>query len=111
LVTARGELKVTDFGLAKRLDTESLQTQAGAIMGTPAYMAPEQARGKSREAGPLADVWALGAILYECLTGRPPFLGATALDTLAQVLTADPVPPRRLQPKVPRDLATICLQC
>jgi WD40 repeat protein len=103
--------KITDFGLAKRLDVDLGQTQSGVVMGTPAYMAPEQARGNSKEVGPAADVYALGAILYELLTGRPPFQGETALDTLQQVTTADPVPPRRLQPKVPRDLETVCLKC
>jgi WD40 repeat protein/serine/threonine protein kinase len=102
--------KVADFGLAKQLD-ESGQTQSGAILGTPSYMAPEQATGHSRQVGPAADIHALGALLYECLTGRPPFHGATVLDTLEQVRTHEPLPPRRLQPAVPRDLDTICLKC
>jgi tetratricopeptide (TPR) repeat protein len=105
------EPKITDFGLAKRLDTDRRQTGSGTIMGTPSYMAPEQAAGKNREAGPLADVYALGAVLYEVLTGRPPFQGETPLDTLEQVRSLEPVPPTRLQPKVPRDLETICLKC
>jgi tRNA A-37 threonylcarbamoyl transferase component Bud32 len=103
--------KITDFGLAKRLDEDSHQTHTGEILGTPCYMAPEQAAGWVREVGPATDVYALGAILYEMLTGRPPFKGVTPLDTVAQVLADDPVPPRRLQPKVPRDLETICLKC
>jgi serine/threonine-protein kinase len=103
--------KITDFGLAKRLDGLPGQTRSGAIVGTPSYMAPEQASGKGKEVGPAADVYALGAILYECLTGRPPFKAATLLDTLAQVVAEEPVPPRRLQPKVPRDLETIVLKC
>jgi serine/threonine protein kinase/tetratricopeptide (TPR) repeat protein len=103
--------KITDFGLAKRLDQEEGQTQSGAIMGTPSYIAPEQAAGQSRTIGPAADVYALGAILYEMLTGRPPFRGETVVDTLMLVRTQDPVPPTRLQPKVPRDLETICLKC
>jgi WD40 repeat protein/serine/threonine protein kinase len=103
--------KITDFGLAKRLDTDSGQTGSGAVLGTPSYMAPEQAEGKSNAIGPAADVYALGAILYELLTGRPPFKGATVLDTLEQVRAQEPVPPRRLQPKLPRDLDTVCLKC
>jgi WD40 repeat protein/serine/threonine protein kinase len=102
--------KITDFGLAKRLDEDMGQTSTGAIMGTPAYMAPEQALGR-KDVGPAADVYALGAILYECLTGRPPFKAATTLETLEQVRTQEPVPPRLLQPKVPRDLETVCLKC
>jgi YD repeat-containing protein len=107
---AVGIPKITDFGLAKRLDQPG-QTQSGAVMGTPSYMAPEQAAGKSKDIGPAADVYALGAILYECLTGRPPFVGTTAWDTVTLVLTRDPVAPRRRQPGVPRDLETICLKC
>jgi tetratricopeptide (TPR) repeat protein len=102
--------KITDFGLAKRFD-EHGQTRTGAVLGTPSYMAPEQAVGMSREAGPLADVYALGAILYEMLTGQPPFLSDNALKTLEQVVSQEPVAPRRLEPKVPRDLETICLKC
>jgi serine/threonine protein kinase len=109
--------KITDFGLAKRLSAEqgttlpAGPTPSGAIVGTPNYMAPEQAGGPSKEVGPAADTYALGAILYELLTGRPPFLAPTPIDVVLQVLTEEPVPPRRLQPKVPRDLETICLKC
>jgi serine/threonine protein kinase len=106
-----GTPKIADFGLAKQLDADSGQTRSGAVLGTPSYMAPEQAEGRVRDVGPLADVYALGAILYECLTGRPPFRGATVLDTLEQVRLSEPVPPRHLQPKVPRDLETIALKC
>jgi WD40 repeat protein/serine/threonine protein kinase len=105
--------KVTDFGLAKLLaaSDEAGQTQSGAVLGTPSYMAPEQAAGRNKEVGPAADVWALGAVLYECLTGRPPFRGETALDTLRLVVGAEPVPPRQFNPAVPRDLETVCLKC
>jgi serine/threonine-protein kinase len=109
LLAGDGTPKITDFGLAKLVDAGSL-TQTGAIIGTPSYMAPEQARADKR-LGPAADVYALGAILYECLTGRAPFQAATALDTLLLVQEQDPVPPRMLNPGVPRDLETICLKC
>jgi serine/threonine-protein kinase len=109
LLADDGTPKITDFGLAKKLD-EAGQTIPGAVMGTPSYMAPEQAEG-GRDVGPLADVYALGALLYECLTGRPPFKAATSIDTMMQVVSAEPVPPRRLNPAVPRDLETICLKC
>jgi serine/threonine protein kinase len=108
-----GELipKITDFGLAKQTDSDSDVSRSGAILGTPSYMAAEQAAGRIREVGPAADVYALGAILYQCLTGRPPFLGATSTETLDQVRHLEPVAPRLLRPKVPRDLETICLKC
>jgi WD40 repeat protein len=106
-----GTPKVTDFGLARRLDADSGQTRTGLVMGTPSYMAPEQAHGRSKEVGPASDVYALGALLYECLTGRPPFRGASVYETLDQVRSQDPVSPRTLQPSMPRDLETICLKC
>jgi serine/threonine-protein kinase len=103
--------KVTDFGIARLLDESSGQTFDGMVMGTPSYMAPEQAEGRAGSAGPAADVYALGAILYECLTGRPPFEGATPLETLEQVRSREPVAPSSLNRQVPRDLETICLKC
>src|SRR5262245_30743190 len=111
LLTEEGVPKITDFGLAKQLDRQHAPTASGAILGTPSYAAPEQAAGKSKAIGPATDVYALGAILYECLTGRPPFRAETPLDTLMQVVADEPVPPRRLQPRVSRDLETICLKC
>jgi hypothetical protein len=110
LLTEEGTLKITDFGLAKKLDG-ARQTQTGAVMGTPSYMAPEQAQGQGAAQGPSCDVYALGAILYDCLTGRPPFKAATAVDTVMQVVNQDPVPPAQLNLRVPRDLETICLKC
>src|SRR5262249_22967457 len=100
--------KIADFGLAKLLDHATPLTQTGAILGTPSYMAPEQAQ-EGKEVGPAADIYALGAILYELLTGRPPFKAATALETIQQVCSAEPVPPSLLLSTVPHDLETICL--
>jgi WD40 repeat protein/tRNA A-37 threonylcarbamoyl transferase component Bud32 len=111
LLAADGTPKITDFGLAKMLDTESGLTRTETVMGTPSYMAPEQALGRAREAGPAADVYALGAIFYELLAGRPPFKAATAIETLEQVKTAEPLPPSRLVPGLPRDAETIALKC
>jgi serine/threonine-protein kinase len=117
LLEAAGEGKpplprVTDFGLAKLLDTEpgGESTHTGAVLGTPAYMAPEQAAG-SRDVGPAADVWALGVILYELLTGRTPFQGATTVETLERVRNQDPLAPRALNPLLDRRLEAICLKC
>jgi serine/threonine-protein kinase len=111
LYTSDGVARITDFGLAKRIDSDDGQTQSGQIIGSPSYMAPEQALGHSRDVGPAADVYALGAILYEMLTGRPPFKGATPMETVRQVIDDDPVTPSRLVPRVSRDLETICLKC
>jgi serine/threonine protein kinase len=110
---AHYEPKIADFGLAKRVgSTETTAaTHTGAVMGTPSYMAPEQARGKTKEIGPLVNVYALGAIFYELLAGRPPFKGPTSLDAVLLVIAEEVVPPRRLLPKLPKDLETICLKC
>ncbi len=104
------EPKITDFGLAKQLDAEEDLSRSGVIMGTPSYMAPEQAEGRIHAISHQTDVYSLAAILYDLLTGRPPFKSTTTLDTLEQVRTQDPLPPRRLEPKVPRDLEVICLK-
>ncbi len=103
--------KVVDFGLAKTLEADSSLTQSGVFVGTPSYAAPEQAEGLTKAVGPAADIYALGAIFYHMLTGRPPFQAATVLQTLEQVRTAEPVPPSRLQPGLSRDAETICLKC
>jgi tetratricopeptide (TPR) repeat protein len=106
-----GTPKITDFGLAKLLGAGDGRPSTEAFLGTPNYVAPEQAAGRTAEVGPATDVYGLGAILYELLTGRPPFQGETALETLEQVRTREPVPPARLQPKLPRELVSICLKC
>jgi serine/threonine-protein kinase len=111
LLSRDGTPKVTDFGLARRLEGDGGLTLSGLPVGTPSYMAPEQARGQKAAIGPATDVYALGAILYELLTGRPPFRAESATATLQQVVADEPVPPARLNPQVPRDLATICLKC
>src|SRR5262249_45038206 len=110
LLGSDGTPKVADFGLAKRPDADS-QTPTGAGPGAPHHMAPEQAAGRTREVGPAADVYGLGAILYECLTGRPPFNSPSPGQTLQLVLSADPAPPRLVQPGVRPELDTICLKC
>lgn len=111
LVPSGGQIRITDFGLAKIDSRDNLLTTEDSVLGTPSYMSPEQALGRVHATGPQTDVYSLGAILYELLTGRPPFLGATVLDTLSLIRDQDPVPPRQLQPGTPADLETICLHC
>lgn len=111
LITRDGTPKISDFGLAMRVEGDSALTASGARVGTPSYMAPEQAEGRRDAVGPRADVYALGAILYEMLTGRPPFRGESPAETQRQLLSGDPVPPSRLNARVPRDLETICTKC
>ena len=111
LLTADGTPKIADFGLARRLDDRAGLTRSGIPLGTPNYMAPEQALGLTHAIGPAADVYALGAILYETLTGRPPFRADTTAETLRQVVEQEPTPPSRSNAKVPRDLEVICLKC
>jgi serine/threonine protein kinase len=110
-VRGLGVPKITDFGLAKRLHADSIKTRTGAVMGTPSYMPPEQAAGRVHDLGPRSDIYSLGAILYEMLTGRPPFEAESAMDTLRQVVERQPAPPRLLNAKIDRDLETICLKC
>ena len=111
LMTDDGTPKITDFGLAKSIEKNSELTRTESILGSPRYMAPEQAEGHTREVGPAADVYALGTNLYELLTGRPPFVAQTILATLDLVKNSEPVAPKRLQPGLASDLETICLKC
>ena len=111
LLDRTGNPRVSDFGLAKNIEGDSSLSASGQVMGTPSYMPPEQAGGNRGAVGPPADVYALGATLYCAVTGRPPFQAASVMDTLLQVLSADPVPPRSLNPAVERDIETICLKC
>lgn len=111
LIDASDQPRITDFGLAKFLEDDSGLTHTGAVMGSPSYMSPEQASGRIDQVGPASDVYALGAILYELVTGRPPFREGTAMATLRKVMEADPTPPRKVNVNVPLDLETICLKC
>jgi tetratricopeptide (TPR) repeat protein/tRNA A-37 threonylcarbamoyl transferase component Bud32 len=106
-----GTPRISDFGLAKRLEVAEPRTETGQIMGTPSYMAPEQARGEARAIGPPADIYALGAVLYEMLTGKPPFKGSSVMETIHMVVYDDVVPPSRIDARIPRDVETICLKC
>jgi WD40 repeat protein len=111
MLDEEGQPHITDFGLAKAVETDCFLTQTGAILGTPAYMAPEQATGQAGQITTAADIYSFGAILYHLLAGKPPFQGASALDTLRQVLEVEPVSPVKINPTIDHDLATICLQC
>jgi WD40 repeat protein/tRNA A-37 threonylcarbamoyl transferase component Bud32 len=111
LLSADGGPKISDFGLARQFEGEDALTLTGARVGTPSYMSPEQVFGRAGTVGPATDVYALGAILYEMLTGRPPFRGESSAETERQLIAQDPVPPSRLNARVPRDLETICLKC
>jgi WD40 repeat protein len=111
LMTAAGVPKITDFGLAKRLDGQLGKTLTGDVLGTPMYMSPEQASGRVKDIGPATDIYALGTILYEMLAGRPPFQANSGLDVVMMVANAEPQPPSAIRHKLPRDLETICLKC
>jgi tetratricopeptide (TPR) repeat protein len=111
LLSSDGTPKITDFGLAVEMVDGTRFTMSGARLGTPSYMAPEQALGKSSAIGPAVDIYALGAVLYELLTGRPPFRGETPAETERRVIAEEPIPPSRLNATIPRDLETICLKC
>src|SRR4029450_11455439 len=111
VIDRQGRVRITDFGLAKRIAGNSDLTLTGQILGTPSYMPPEQALGKRSLIGAASDIYSLGAVLYELLTGRPPFRGESPTETLRQGETLDPVSPRLLNPDVPRDLETICQKC
>jgi serine/threonine protein kinase/Flp pilus assembly protein TadD len=111
LIDRAGEPNVMDFGLARSVEVDSGMTVSGVALGTPAYMSPEQAQARREDVGPRSDVWGLGAVLYECLVGRPPFSGENVFQIMSAVVAEDPMPPRKIDPKVPRDLETICLMC
>src|SRR5215468_2774399 len=111
LLDAKGEPLLTDFGLARLVETESTVTRTMDVLGTPSYMAPEQAVGNNAAVSSATDVYGLGAVLYQLLTGKPPFAGGTTYETIKLVLDTEPRQPRLLNPKIDRDLSTICLKC
>ncbi len=111
LIDTADQPRITDFGLAKIMKNDGQLTQSGVVMGSPSYMPPEQAAGRPGDIGPASNVYSLGAMLYELLTGRPPFRGATAMATLREVMESEPAAPRRLKADIPPDLETICLKC
>src|SRR5206468_2127996 len=111
LIDALGQVRITDFGLAKKLDGSSDLTVTGQMVGTPNYLAPEAAAGRHADVGPASDVYAIGALLYELVTGRPPFLAQSLQETLLHIRDAEPVRLRELNAGIPRDLETICLHC
>src|SRR5262249_38890139 len=111
LIDAFDQPRITDFGLAKRLDSSSNITLTGQVLGSPNYRAPELVAGHEKKAGPATDIFSIGAMLYECLTGRPPFVAATLQETLLRIRDTEPVAPRVLNAQIPRDLETICLKC
>ena len=111
LLDKNGEPHLTDFGLARLLDTQSSVTRTIDVLGTPSYMAPEQAAGETTKLSKATDVYGLGAVLYQLLTGQPPFAGGTTYETIRLLRDTEPRPPRLLNPKVDRDLSTICLKC
>ena len=111
LLTQGMRPRITDFGLARQVESDSQLTETGQVVGTPSFMAPEQAQGKSEGVGPRSDIYSIGAILYSLLVGRPPFREDTVWDTIAAVTSQEPVAPRSIRPSIPRDLETICLKC
>src|SRR5881394_3378956 len=111
LLDAKGEPHLTDFGLARLVESESSVTHTLEVLGTPSYMAPEQAVGNNAAINRLTDVYGLGAVLYQLLTGQPPFAGGTTYETIQLLLETEPRPPRVVNPKIDRDLSTICLKC
>ena len=111
LLDQKGEPHLTDFGLARLVETESTMTRTLDVLGTPSYMAPEQAMGNNAAVGSVTDVYGLGAVLYQLLTGQPPFAGGATYETIKLLLDTEPRQPRLLNPKIDRDLSTICLKC